>query len=804
MADGLLPALPPTAADFGVAPPPPPRGPLSRRDRIVLLAVGVAGLLAFSLAATFFILWLRCGGGGCPDVNRLRAYQPGKASRVLDRHGRLFSELRPVEGATVPLNQVSPHVRAAFIAVEDQRFYRHMGVDVPRVFGAAIANLREKGYQQGFSTITMQLARNLFPERIPARERTLARKLREIRVAFALERRFDKDEILELYLSHIYFGNGARGVEAAARHYFGASAGKLTLAQAALLAAIPKGPAHFDPRQHPDRARERRNLVLSLMERQRRVTREEARAAQAAPLGVVRARGPAGQEPGLAPYFVEEVRRQLEESLGERLYAETLQVTTTLDVDAQRAAEEELEQQLRAVEAGRLGRFSAPRFSAAAVPMGESTPYLQGALVALETGTGDVLAWVGGRDFRHSRFDRVRSSSRQTGSAFKPFVYAAALGEGHYLSEPLQDAPIRIQLSRTRFWEPRNYDGDYEGVVTMREALVRSKNIPTVELAGAVGVEDVARTAQKAGIHSPIDPTPAMALGTVAVSPLELATAYGAFAGLGRAAVPRTVLSVRAEDGQELFAAGPPRVSRLLDAGVAYLVTNVLQDAVVRGTGAAVGASGLEVPAAGKTGTTNDSTDTWFVGYTPDLVAAVWMGFDERRPIMRAATGGRLAAPAWARMMKRVYAKRPVPAPWQAPAGVFSALVDPHSGAPLAQDCRPWDGEPYRELFLRGKAPARVCPDSGSSFWTIFRSPGWDDDEEDAWRRARREREEAQKRRRQEIERDEERRREAAEKAQRQARKQEERLRKEWKKRMKELEKRRREAERRRRDNRDG
>ncbi|HET8644895.1 MAG TPA: PBP1A family penicillin-binding protein, partial [Vicinamibacteria bacterium] len=645
MMDDPLPARPPTAEDFGVAPAPPPRGTrLSRRDRIALLIAGVAGILIFSLVTTAGILWVRCGGGGCPDVGRLRAYQPGKASRVLDRQGRPFAELRPVEGATVPLQQVSPHLRAAFLAVEDRRFYRHGAVDVRRVVGAALTNVRAKGYEQGFSTITMQLARNLFPERIPARERTLARKLIEIRVAFALERRFSKDEILELYLSHIYFGNGARGVEAAARHYFGGGAGKVTLPQAALLAAIPKGPAYYDPRQHPERARERRNLVLQLMEDQRRITAEQSQAAQAAPLGVVRPRGPAGLDPGLAPYFVEEVRRQLEERFGERLYAETMQVTTTLDVDAQRAAEEELEKQLRTVESGGLGRFRGPRFAASTLPLGESTPYLQGAMVALEVGTGDVLAWVGGRDFRHSRFDRVSSSRRQTGSAFKPFVYAAALGEGHFLSEHLQDQPLRVQLSRNRYWEPKNYDGDYEGVVTLRDALVRSRNIPTVGLAEEVGLSDVARLAQRAGIHSPIDPTPAMPLGTVAVSPLELATAYGAFAGLGRAAVPRMVLRVRAEDGSEVFAAPAPQVSQLLDPGVAYLVTNVLQDALVRGTGAAVGASGLEVPAAGKTGTTNDSTDTWFVGYTPDLVAAFWMGFDERRPIMGAATGGRLAA----------------------------------------------------------------------------------------------------------------------------------------------------------------
>jgi membrane peptidoglycan carboxypeptidase len=393
---------------------------------------------------------------------------------------------------------------------------------------------------------------------------------------------------------------------------------------------------------------------------------------------------------------------------------------------------------------------------------------------------------VGGRDFRQSRFDRVSSSLRQTGSAFKPFVYAAALGKGHVLSEHLPDEPMRVQLSRNRYWEPQNYDHDYEGEVTVRDALVRSKNIPTVQLAEQVGLDDVARTAHQAGIHSPIDPTPSMPLGTVAVSPLELATAYGAFAGLGSAAVPRTMLRVKAEDGEELWAAEAPKVSRLLDPGVAYLVTNVLQEAVVRGTGAAVGASGLEVPAAGKTGTTNDATDAWFVGYTPDVVAAIWMGFDERRPIMGAATGGRLAAPAWARMMKRVYARRPAPKAWPVPRNVLAARVDPESGAPLAEDCEPSWGEAYRELFLRGMVPAAVCPDSGGGFWNVFRRLGGDDDDdrEDAIRRAEREREKAEKRARKEQERAEKRARKAEEQAERERRKAGKKRRQEWENRL--------------------
>jgi penicillin-binding protein 1A len=749
-----------------------------------LLTVGTAGFL-----------WTRCGLSGCPDVARLRAYQPGKASRLLDRHGRPFGELRPVDGQTVPLVRIPRHVRDAFLAVEDQRFYEHGAVDWRRAVGAALANVRGGAFGQGFSTVTMQLARNVFPDRLPARERTLVRKLLEIRVAAEIEDRFDKDEVLELYLSHIYFGNGARGIDAAARHYFDVPAERLTVPQAALLAALAKSPARYDPRRHPDRARERRDLVIGLMSAQGRLEVGEAVAARATALAVVRRRGPAGVDPGLAPYFVEEVRRQLEEQLGERLYEETLRITTTLDLDLQRAAEDELRRQLRATETGALGRFRGPRYDAATAPPDNDTPYLQGAVVALDVATGDVTAWVGGRDFRHSRFDRVRSSRRQTGSAFKPFVYAAALAKGHVLTERLPDEPIQIALDRRRVWEPKNYDGEYDGEVTMREALVRSKNVPTVRLAESVGLADVAEAARRSGILSAIDVTPAMPLGTVALNPFELATAYGAFAGLGQAAEPRMVLRVEDEEGQEVMAAAPPRVHRLLDAGVAFLVTNVLEDAVDRGTGTAVRAAGFSAPVAGKTGTTNDSTDAWFVGYTPQTVAAVWIGFDEPRRIMGAANGGRLAAPVWGRMMRRATAGRPSTPRWKAPANVVQAWVDGPSGVPLAAECRDDYDDAYRELFIRGTVPEAGCPDHGSSL--LARLLRWlpSEEEEEHFEAERRREEKRQRRaeewaeRMQELqERWEERRREAEERRR-------ERWEKEQKRRRKEAERRWREQE---------
>ena len=716
MDEARLPDPQPAAA-------PEPSSPRRIDTRRAALAATLAVLIPFAVVA---LAWHRCGWAGCPNVDRLRAYQPGKASRLLDRKGRVFAELRPVEGETVPLKRIPKHVRDAFIAVEDQRFYEHGAVDWQRVLGAAWVNLRRFDVEEGFSTITMQLARNVFPDRIRARDRTLGRKLREIRVAYEIEDHFSKDEILELYLSHIYFGGGARGIEAASRHYFGTTAARLTLSQAAMLAGLIRGPSLYDPRRHPDRARDRRDLVIALMEHQGRVMADAAANARAAPLGVVRGHPPAAAEPGLAAYFVEQVRKEVEDRFGERVYDETLSIATTLDMDSQRAAEGELERQLHALEAGSLGRLSAPRYAPGGAPGENGTPYVQGAVVALEAATGDVLAWVGGRDFRQSRFDRVKASSRQVGSAFKPFVYAAALREGHYLSESLQDEPIRMRLEGGRVWEPKNFDEEYEGTVTMREALVRSKNVPTVRLAHAVGIGKVAGVARKSGIRSELDETPALALGTVAVSPLELTAAYAAFATLGEITAPRLVLRVLEEDGGELWKADEPKRERVLDAGVAFLVTDVLREAVDRGTGRSVRSSGFAGAAAGKTGTTNDATDAWFVGYTPRVVAAVWIGFDEPRPIMAMATGGRLAGPVWGRLMAR--SSLSGPSSWTRPTTVVDSLVDPESGLPLEDGCRPFSGSALRELFLRASMPRAVCPAHGDA---ILADSPWQLSDED-------------------------------------------------------------------------
>ncbi len=670
------------------------------------LAIGIALVLALFI---FVFSWERCFFDGCPDVASLAAYQPGGAPVLLDRHGEVFADLTPVTQQIVPLHTLPSHVSQAFLAVEDQRFHEHHGVDLQRVVGAVLANLRAGDIEQGFSTITMQVARNLFPERLPGQERSLVRKLTEIRVAKEIEESYSKEEILELYLNHIYFGSRARGIEAASRQYFGVPATQLTLPQAALLAALPKAPSHYDPRRHPDEARERRDLVLTLMERQKRIPRLMAQAARSEGLGVVPPPRQMQTEAGLAPYFVERVRHELEEMFGSGLYRQPLRVRTTLDSRAQRAAEEELSRQLRRIESGELGAFEGPRYSADAEPLPDSTRYLQGAVVLLDVRDGDVLAWVGGRNFSHSQFDRVAQARRQPGSAFKPFVYAAALREGWALSQPLLDQPLALRLADGRIWKPRNFTDQYEGTVTVRDALVRSKNVATVRLATAVGLGEVARAAERVGLEEPPATGPAMALGAVAVSPLELTSAYTAFATLGKVAEPRCILAIEDLDGKVLWRPETRR-REVLDPGVAYLITNVLAEALERGTGYRVRQSGIRVPAAGKTGTTNDGTDAWFVGYTPEIAAGIWIGFDQPRPIVEDATGGKVAAPLWASIIRRAHAGRPLPKPWAKPKGVVERSVDPATGLVLKDGCSPLQGEPFRELFLEDNLPAAWCP----------------------------------------------------------------------------------------------
>jgi penicillin-binding protein 1A len=667
--------------------------------------LGLAVLAALLLA---MLLWFRCGLRGCPNIDQLTAYQPGGQSILYDAKGNRFAELAPIQHEVVKLSTLPDYLPAAFVAVEDKRFYQHHGVDWHRFMGSVAANIKSMGFAQGFSTITMQISGSVWRDRVPRIKKTVSRKILEVRLARAMEKKFSKDEILELYLNNIYYGNGAYGIEAAARNYFRRAAKDLTLAQAATLAAMPKSPAIYDPRRNPDRARKRRDLVLTLMAQQGKITAEQAARAKKAPVGARREPPPRPRESLTAPYFVEAVRRMLEARFGQNLYTVPLRVYTTLDLAAQRAAEQELLRQLRAVENGAFGRFKGKRYSANAEPA-EETEYLQGAVVVLNAQNGAVMAHVGGRDFRQSGFDRATRALRQAGSSFKPFVYAAALSEGYAPSQPIKDEPLEMELEGGEVWKPKNTTGDFRGQMTMRDALVQSRNIPTIRLAAEVGLNDVARVARQSGIRSQIPESPAMAIGSAAVTPIEMARAYTPLATLGSTVQPRWIVRVEDADGEVIW---EPKVgkSKVMDEGVAFLVTNMLQDAVDHGTGTAVRRVGFKGPAAGKTGTTNDGTDVWFVGYTPNIVASIWVGFDQPREIVTEASGGRIAAPVWGRIMRKVYSGRKMPGAWEAPESVVRRSVDPSSGMLLAAGCKPARGSVQRELFLSYAQPATTCP----------------------------------------------------------------------------------------------
>jgi penicillin-binding protein 1A len=671
----------------------------------------------FLLAATFAVMFLGgfayaswtlvCRGSACPDPRQLDAFQPHQTSKLYADDGRFVAELGLERRTLVPLSEIPKTVQEAFVITEDKRFYEHHGIDWIRVFGAAVHNVGAGAYAQGFSTLTMQLARNIFSEKI-SREKTLTRKIKEAKVAREIERLYPKSKILELYLNQIYLGNGAYGVETASQRYFGKSVRDLNLAEAATLAGLPKAPERYNPRRFPDRAIQRRNTIIELMRRADVVSAEDAQLARAYPLHLARK-----EESGeLAPYFVEWVRRQLEDQFGEKVYTDGLKVYTTLDVDLQSAAERNLEKQLRAIEGGKYGTFKHTTFeqytarSASGQSDAANSPYLQGAFVAVDPRTGAVRALVGGRDFDDSKFDRATQALRQPGSTFKPVVYATAVHNGLPTSYLLDDSPLVVPQPNGTEWTPQNYDLKFEGIMPMRRALYRSRNLATIRLGIQLGEQNVIAMARQLGITTPIPPYPSIHIGSADVYPLEMISAYTTFATLGVRATPFGITRVEDASGHVIFQANPQRYV-VLSPEEAWLMVDMMKDVVRRGTAATIWASGFHVPAGGKTGTTNDYSDVWFIGFTPDLVAGVWMGFDRPQKIMSDAQGGRLAAPAWLGFMNEVYSRRPDPPDWPRPEDIIARDIDWTTGLLRNPFCP--DSDVITEYFIPGTEPTREC-----------------------------------------------------------------------------------------------
>jgi penicillin-binding protein 1A len=666
---------------------------LRYRGRAVVLALGV--MVAVPLAAQ--------SGSGTGAAWQI--VQPAQSSLVLARDGTsLIGEIGREMRTSVSLRSLPKYVGQAFISIEDQRFYQHDGVDVVGVAAALKDALR--GHARGASTITQQLVGNMHPDLIDRSDRSIGRKLREQAAAREMERHYNKQQILEAYLNDIDFGHGWYGIEEAARHYFGKQAPQLTLAEAATLAALPKGPAIYDPIRHPDRARGRRNLVLSLMADQGYISAADA--AGASRDSVVTA--PDAGMPTAAPYVVDLVREEAEHA-GIPVMNGGYRIITTIDPDLQRDASQALDSGIDRVEARR--GYGHETFAKRAKG---STAYLQGMVVVLDPHTGDVLALVGGRDYAASPFDRAVNALRQPGSAFKPILYAQALRDSLPPNMLISDTALAIPLPNGTIYRPDNADGQFEGPLTMREALVRSRNTVAVQLGMRVGMDSVAALAKRLGIDSPIAPYPSSAIGASAVRPIDLVAAYTVFANLGAVVEPRYVNRIDDRAGRPVWVPPTNAPRFVLDPRVAFIVRDMMRDVVTRGTATSVRKWVPDsIPVAGKTGTTNDNTDVWFVGMTPDLVAGVWLGFDRPQSIVAGAAGGTLAAPIWGDMIARYYQASSPSDTWNdVPAGVATAELDRALGTP-ANDSTPPD-QRYTEYFIDGTQPGATT----AAAWALW------------------------------------------------------------------------------------
>jgi penicillin-binding protein 1A len=687
---------------------------------------------AFGAGAAFSSWSLVCRDGRCPPVQILDTYTPRQTSKVYAADGRFVAEVGLERRTLVKISEIPKVVRDAFVLTEDKRFYGHAGIDWMRVPGAVSSfSLRARGFEEGFSTITMQLARNVFPERISRERRGLAglvRKVKEVKVARAIENRYPKDKILELYLNQINLGNGAYGVETAAQRYFGKSVKDLNLAEAATLAALPKAPSRYNPRRFPERAIQRRNTVIEVMRRLDAISDADASLAKAYPLRL----GSKVESGEVAPYFVEWIRQQLDEKFGARLYEQGLKVYTTIDLDMQGAAERALENQIRAIEGGKYGKFPHPTYEqlAARSANGDeasasaNSPYLQGAFVAIDPRDGSVRALVGGRQFDDSKFNRMTQALRQPGSTFKPIVYAAAIENGRSPATMIEDSPITLpQIGEA--WTPRNYDGKFEGPITLRRSLFMSRNLPAIRTGMELGEETVIGMAKRFGLSTTIPPYPSIHIGSADVFPIEMIASYTTFANLGVRTSANAIRRVENQKGEVLWEPEPER-SQVLSAPQAWLMVNMMKDVVLRGTAAGSVGSRFRVPSAGKTGTTNDGADVWFIGYTADLVAGVWMGFDKPQKIKSNAQGGELAGPAYASFMTEIYRRQPSPPDWPRPEGITVRDIDKTTGQ-LANPYCPADVV-MAEYFIIGTEPLQECTvhspfNMGTPFDTTLR-PG--------------------------------------------------------------------------------
>ena len=686
-----------------------------------------------------------------PQVDALEAYRPSSITEIYDDHGRVVGSFALQRRVVAAYDDFPPVLRDALVSIEDKDFYRHSGINFWRIVGAAYRDIESGGKVQGASTLTMQLARNLFL----SPDRSFHRKVQETMLAIQIERHFTKPQIFTLYANQIFLGHGVYGFEAASEFYFSKPAKELTLDEATLLAGLPKGPGVYSPINHPDRAVKRRNLVINAMLEDGKITAAQADVARSAPLVLHLAHDPNS----LAPYFVEEIRRYLEAKYGtDQVHEGGLKVYTSLDVEMQKAADQAVLDGLAAYERRHgwkghlenvadqgipLEKYSHPDWEdepeaggyvhalvtaagpgIATLKFGRYTGALgqgdvawtgqklanilktgdicyvkilslggngaakvsleqdsgaQGALLAIDNTTGGIKALVGGRDFNDSKFDRATQALRQVGSSFKPYVYTTVVDEGGSPDDTILDEPVNFETPSGPY-SPHNYDDKFEGIITLRRALAQSRNIPALKLANKVGIKTVIDYAERFGITAKLPPYLPVALGSAEITLLEQTAAYSVFPNDGVRITPRYITRVTDYEGR-VMEEDFPEVKDVISERTARVMTSMLREVVLHGTG--IAASRLPFPVAGKTGTTNDFTDAWFVGFSPTMTCGVWVGYDEKKSLGAKETGAHAALPIWMNFMTAAMAGKDA-GEFQAPPVVLHAAqkVDTPDNAP--------------------------------------------------------------------------------------------------------------------------
>jgi penicillin-binding protein 1A len=633
-----------------------------------------------------------------PTTARLESIEPSLKTQIFAADGTVIGEFYEQDRALVPLEEVPEYFKNAIIAVEDRKFYSHWGVDIFGIARAFLKDLIARRWVQGASTITQQLARNLFL----TFDVTFQRKIKETLLAMKIERAYSKDEILEMYLNQIYFGSGAYGVQAAARKFFDKDVKDLSIGEATLLAGLIKNPRDYSPLYHLERALRRRRVVLDAMADCGMLTREQAEEIKNSPVAVAKTHQ---EKDRFAAYFLEYVRRYLESRYSaERVYHDGLKVYTTLDPYLQQVAEDSLEAKMERMEAA----HDYPQTKASYEKMlaaGEKVEpqYLQSAAVAIDPLTGHIKVMVGGRSFKHSQWNRAVQAKRQPGSAFKPFIYIAAIENGYSPSDIVLDAPIVLDMPNGDVYKPHNFSEKFEGEITLRHALNKSINVAAVRLLLSLGPASAITYAHKLGIKSPLHSVYSIALGSSEVTLLELTSAYATLAAGGIKAEPIAVTKVVDRDGRVLEE-NPVYREEVLSPQTSYVITNMLESVINEGTGRNTRLMGFKEYAAGKTGTTDDCTDAWFIGYTTEIAVGVWSGFDVKQTMGKHMTGARVSLPIWTDIMKAYYRDH-ASEPFPEPPGIVHRVVCEESGLLISSECT----RIRREIFIEGTEPTKVC-----------------------------------------------------------------------------------------------